>query len=195
MRHESWIMELKDVDKPCKVPQEYLKPMVAARCCAQEILMDQSLSCLGDAQSQLKANAPMLISMDRSFMCELEWLANSADECYLVAIHRAILSCLPSASSPVTMPQACMKLDALMQSDQAKFASLRSQSEIQTVRKILDKMVAGVPPQASVKDGGALFTKVWDRLVHFIMVEVDDPEACSMVALGVLHIISYKVGM
>ena len=177
LRHEAWILHFGDVDTACKVPMEYLKPMAAARSCAQEMLMDKSLSCLADVQRQLKSSGPLLLSMDRSFRCELEWLGGSADAQYLEAIHRSILACLPSASSSISLNQACMKLAILIQSDQARFAALRSQSEIQTVRKIVDKMVAGVPPNPSIKDGGDLFSKVWDRLQYFVKVEITSPEA------------------
>ena len=160
LRHEAWILNMEDVTTThCTVPMEYLKPMVAARSCAQEMLMDESLSCLADVQRQLKSSGPLLLSMDRSFRCELEWLGGSADAQYLEAIHRSILACLPSASSSISLNQACMKLAILIQSDQARFAALRSQSEIQTVRKIVDKMVAGVPPNPSIKDGGDLFSQ------------------------------------
>ena len=114
--------------------------------------MDKSLSCLADVQRQLKSSGPLLLSLDRSFRCELEWLSSSADAEYVETIHRCILECFPSASSSITLAQACMKLAILIQSDQAKLAALRSQSGTQTVRKILDKMVAGVPPNPPIKD-------------------------------------------
>jgi hypothetical protein len=168
---------MKDATAPCKVPVEYLKPMRAARSCAQDLLLDQSMTCLADVQRKLKGSGPLLLSMDRSFRCELDWLATSADAEYYEAIHRCILECLPTASSFITLGQACIKLGALSQSDQAKFAALRSQSEIQTVRRILDKMVAGVPPSPTIKDGGDLFCQVWDRLQYFMRVEIASPEA------------------
>jgi hypothetical protein len=177
LRHEAWILDFKDSDKPCAVPPKYLRPMAAARSCAQEMLMDQSLTCLADVQRQLKANASLLLSMDRSFRCELEWLETSADAEYSMAIHRAIIECMPSHSTPISMAQACTKLDSLIASDKAKFSALRSQSEIQTARKILDKMVAGVSPNSSVRDGGSLFAKIWDRLQYFVSVEIPCPEA------------------
>ena len=173
LRHEAWILNMEDISTAhCTVPMEYLKPMVAARSCAQEMLMDKSLSCLADAQRTLKAKAPLLLSLDRSFKCELEWLSSSSDAEYNEAIKRCILGCFPSTSSSLSLAQACMKLEVLIQSDQAKFAALRSQSEIQTVRKILDKMVAGVAPNPDIKDGGDLFAKVWDRLQYFIQAEI-----------------------
>ena len=173
LRHEAWILNMEDISTAhCTVPMEYLKPMVAARSCAQEMLMDKSLSCLADVQRTLKAKAPLLLSLDRSFRCELEWLSSSSDVEYNETIHRCILRCFPSASSSVSLAQACMKLDILIHSDQAKLAALRSQSELQTVRKILDKMVAGVAPNPDIKDGGDLFAKVWDRLQYFIQVEI-----------------------
>ena len=177
LRHEAWILNLDDVSSPCTVPEEYLKPMSAARSCAQEMLMDRTLGCLADVQRQLKANAPLLLSLDRSFRCELEWLSSSADDEHCNAMHRAIMQCLPSPSRSLSLAQACMKLDTLIQSDQARFASLRSQSEVQTVRKILDKMIAGVPPNSSIKDGSELFAKVWDKLQYFIQVDIPCPGA------------------
>ena len=173
LRHEAWILNMEDISTAhCTVPMEYLKPMVAARSCAQEMLMDKSLSCLADVQRTLKAKAPLLLSLDRSFKCELEWLSSSSDAEYNEAIKRCILGCFPSTSSSLSLAQACMKLEVLIHSDQAKFAALRSQSEIQTVRKILDKMVAGVAPNPDIKDGGDLFAKVWDRLQYFIQAEI-----------------------
>ena len=173
LRHEAWILHFGDVDTACKVPMEYLKPMAAARSCAQEMLMDKSLSCLADVQRQLKSSGPLPLTS----RCELEWLGSSADAQYLEAIHMCILECFPSASSSISLNQARIKLAILIQSDPARFAALRSQSEIQTVRKIVDKMVAGVPPNPSIKDGGDLFSKVWDRLQYFVKVEITSPEA------------------
>ena len=63
-----------------------------------------------------------------------------------------------------------MKLAILIQRDQAKLAALRFQSGIQTVREILDKMVAGVPPNPSIKEGGTSSPR-------FIMAETPCPEA------------------
>ena len=177
LKHGTWILHLGDVGTACKVPMEYFKPMAAARSCAPEMLMDKSLSCVADVQRQLKSSGPLLLSLDRSFRCEPEWLSSSADAEYFEAIHRCILECFPSASGSISLAQACMKLAILTQSDQAKLAALRSQSEIQTVRKILDKMVAGVPPNPSIKGGGDLFAKVWGRLQYFIRVEIPCPEA------------------
>jgi len=137
----------------------FLKPMVTARECAQEILMEQGSTCLADLQRQLKASSGLLLSMDRSFRCELEWLCNAADEHLATAIHKAIENCLPSSTVRITLSQACAKLDALMDSDKAKFASLRSQSEIKAVRRLLDKMSAGVSPDPSVKSGGRFFIR------------------------------------
>lgn len=182
LRHEQWILNLdmpdNDAEK-CPVPAEMLKQMAAARACAQEMLTDPGHSCLADLQSALKGSSNLLLSMDRSFRCELEWLVNGADEQYVKSIHDAIVQCLPSATADITMGQACIKLDALLESDKAKFASLRSQSEIKTVRKVLDKMATGVAPDVSVKSGGPLFEKVWGRLQYFVIVEIPGNSAIA----------------
>jgi hypothetical protein len=118
--------------------------------------------------------------MDRSFRCELEWLCNAADEHLATAIHKAIENCLPSSTVRITLSQACAKLDALMDSDKAKFASLRSQSEIKAVRRLLDKMSAGVSPDPSVKSGGRIFYQVWSRLQYFVVVEIPGAKAWGL---------------
>jgi len=165
--------------------EAFLKPMVAARRCAQEILMEQGSTCLADLQRQLKASSGLLLSMDRSFRCELEWLCNAADEHLATAIHKAIEDCLPTSTVRITLSQACSRLDALLESDKAKFASLRSQSEIRAVRRVLDKMVAGVSPDSSVKAGGDIFEKVWNRLQYFVVVQIPGAEAWGLNNPGV----------
>lgn len=179
LRYEAWILDRKDQDDTCEVPWHLLQAMVSARACAQEMLVDPSLACLADMQRQLRNNSSLLLSMDRSFRFELEWIANAGDEQLGQAIHRSILDCLPSQSASITLSQACTKLGHLLDSDMGKFASLRSQSEIKTVRKVLDKMATGVSPDCSVRAGGPLFEQVWARLQHFIIVKVLGDKASS----------------
>ena len=180
MRHESCILDLKNgtADSPkCEVPQAILSSMISARACAEEMLNDPSFTCLADLQRVLKNSASLLLSMDRSFRLELEWLATGADDQYIACIHASILACLPSATARVTLVQACSKLDALLASGKGKFCALRSQGEIKTVRKVLDKMVAGVPPDASIRNGGRIFEKAWDRFQYFIVADIPGTKA------------------
>jgi len=174
LRHEAWILDIEGKDDTCEVPWHLLQSMASARACAQEMLMDPDMACLADLQRQLRSNASLLLSMDRSFRFELEWLAQAGDEHFAKAIHKEILNCMPSATVNITLSQACARLGSLLEGDMAKFASLRSQSEIKTVRKVLDKMVTGVSPDCSVKAGGPLFEQVWGRLQYFIVVNTGE---------------------
>ena len=192
LRHESWILDTDETDEvPTMELENYLKPMIKARNCAEEILMKSGSACLADLQRLLKSSSGLLLSMDRSFRCELEWLFNAADEHLATSIQKNILNCMPTSTINITLAQACTRLESLMDSDKVKFGSLRSLSEIKTVKRILDKMLAGVSPDRSVRAGGEVFEKVWDRLQYFIMVKIPSDEAWKFNNPGVGIISKY----
>lgn len=172
MRHEAWVLNVEKSDDQCPVPSTFLSGMAAARACAQEMLIDESLGCLADMQRLLKNSTNLLLSMDRSFKFELEWIESGADEAFVDRVRADILTCMPSQAAVVTLTQSCQKLDDLLQSEKVKFASLRCQSEIKTVRKLLDKMITGVTPDVSVQSGGPVFEAVWRRLQWYASAEV-----------------------
>ena len=171
--------------------ENYLKPMIKARNCAEEILMKSGSACLADLQRLLQSSSGLLLSMDRSFRCELEWLFNAADKHLATSIQKNILNCMPTSTINITLAQACTRLESLMDSDKVKFGSLRSLSGIKTVKRILDKMLAGVSPDRSVRAGGEVFEKVWDRLQYFIMVKIPSDEAWKFNSPGVGIISKY----
>eukprot|EP00972_Heterocapsa_arctica_P081009 11937662-Heterocapsa_arctica.AAC.1 len=57
-----------------------------------------------------------------------------------------------------------------------QFSSLRSQSEIRTIGRIIEKMLSDVTPDISVKAGGPIFDKMFNQLHWFIKFEQEGDE-------------------
>lgn len=114
-----------------------------------------------------------LLHADPWFQLELAFLVQNGEGTMATAVDRAIMKCFPSESKPVTFSQANAKLADLGGSKLAKMANRSSQRLIESVKRVVEKMMKGVPPDAKLMSTSSnLMGQVWKRLSFFAVEEV-----------------------
>ena len=172
MKQEKWILEEKLGEAAeCKVPQAVIAQVKAARVCAEEILNDaRRVGAFSDIKALMKSNSGLLLALDRTLLLELEWLEQHGEGVFVQAVHKQILSCFPAPPVNITLNQAILKLDGLLNDGMIKLSSMRSHNEPKTIKKLVATMVQGMSPKGAFAAGGGIFKQVWDALPNFLRV-------------------------
>jgi hypothetical protein len=124
---------------------------------------------MADFQSQvLKGGSEVLLNLDRSFKVELAWLQDGAYKALGIAIKDEIVKCLPTQDKAVTLAQCEARLGSLQGQQMYKVAARESQSAVDSIKAIVNKMSRGLAPPESVKTAGGVFTQVWSHLPFFV---------------------------
>lgn len=180
LKYEKWILGIHDEETECKVPTTLVANGIKARQLAAEITEASDLACFSDIQRVMKAAMGTLLSIDMSFRMELTWLlSEEADIAFAATMDRELLNCFPSAATTYTFAQSVTKMDALLDSEKGKFSSLRSQSNVRTVRRVVAAMLEGVQPGMQLARGGGVFEQCHHRLPYFCVFDQMTEEACA----------------
>jgi hypothetical protein len=116
----------------------------------------------------LCASSEMLPNLGRTFKIELAWLHNGAYQALGIAIKEKIVECLPTKDKAVTLAQAEARLATLQDTTMYKVGSRESQSQVDSIKAVVNKMGKGIAPAESIKTAGSVFTQVWSRLPFFV---------------------------
>ena len=163
---EEWVLD-DNSDIDCVVPDGFFTTMKAARSCALDMLANATVSCLEDMKKILTNNASQLVSIDRSFKLELEYLNSALDTDLVETVQKQILAKLPSTRSVVTMQQAADNLAVLRSSQIGEMCSRYCQAKIEAVRDLVTNMARGVPPDSKLCEDIGFFSTVLQRLACF----------------------------
>ena len=76
--------------------------------------------------------------------------------------------CFATKDKAVTMAQCEARLGSLQQKQMYKVASRESQSAVDSIKAVVNKMSRGLAPAESIKTAGGVFTQVWGLLPFFV---------------------------
>ena len=120
-------------------------------------------------QSQvLKGGSEVLLNLDRSFKVELAWLQDGAYKALGIAIKEQIVKCFATKDKAVTLAQCEARLGSLQEKQMYKVAARESQSAVDSIKAVVNKMSRGLVPAESIKTAGGVFTQVWQLLPFFV---------------------------
>jgi hypothetical protein len=119
----------------------------------------------------LASSSAALLNLDRTFKIELAWLAGDAYAALATRMEELTMLCFPTEKVATSLAQCEKRLKALKETTMFKCSSRPSQSACDALRGVVAKMVAGSPPADSMKTGGGIYTKAWDRFQYFVRQE------------------------
>lgn len=105
-----------------------------------------------------------MLDLDRSFKVELAWLQDGAYKALGIAIKEQIVKCFATKDKAVTPAQCEARLGSLQEKQMYKVAARESQSAVDSIKAVVNKMSRCLAPAGSIKTAGGVFTQVWSLL-------------------------------
>ena len=134
--YEEWMLPDKSLEE-CVLPKELISPMQNARLVAREILDDPGIQDFKGMVRALVSSSAMLLSLDRSFKLELEFLQQNGEAAMEKAVETNILGALPSATSASTLSQSLQRLQDIKVSQLGRFCSHASKAQVTCVLELV----------------------------------------------------------
>ena len=178
--YESWMLPSRAMEET-EVPAHLLLEMQRARLCAKEILNDSTIQDFGTMVKVLIASSTQLLSLDRSFKLELEFVQQNGEAAVQKAVETSILAVLPSATRASSLTQSYQALQDLKQSQLGKFCNHASKAQVTCVLEVVGNMSKGVCPDNKFSSASDFYALVWKQLPHFMRREVEVMEGDTMV--------------
>lgn len=155
-------------NEDCTISEEVLASMLAARQCAGDVLEgmeDASFADMGQALASMQAE---LMSLDRTFSLEIGFLTANLDEALAEALQKRILEVLPTASKAVSLSDAIMQLEKLMEADLVKRGGAAVASKLTAVIEVLNGLARAISPPPGMRSCAGFFQPIMARLPFFI---------------------------
>jgi hypothetical protein len=173
--YEEWMLDARPMEET-HVPAHLLAEMQRARLCAKEILSDPSIQDFATMVKVMVASTTQLLSLDRSFKLELEFLQQNGEAAVQKAVETHILAVLPSSSKASSLTQSYQALQDLKESQLGKFCSHASRAQMTCVLEVVSNMTKGVGPDAKFSTASEFYASVWKQLPYFMRREVEVEE-------------------
>jgi hypothetical protein len=154
------------------IHESVLADMQACRKIAKELCSSSNVSSFGDMRAILQGKADQLVSLDRTFVLELQYISMSAEGVLQNAVQDQMLLTLPTATKAVTFAQSSHALAQLKGSDAVKLSNAATKAQLDTVEEVIANLQRGLAPQQSFGANGGFFEKVALLLPNFQRVAV-----------------------
>ena len=178
--YESWMLPARTMEET-EVPAQLLAEMQRARLCAKEILNDTTIQDFATMVKVLIGSSGQLLSLDRSFKLELEFLQQNGEAAVQQAVEANILAVLPSATRASSLTQSYQALQDLKQSQLGKFCTHSPKAQMTCVLDVVGNMSKGVCPDIKFASASDFYALVWQQLPHFMGRGVEVMEGDTMV--------------
>jgi hypothetical protein len=165
--YEEWMVPDRSLEE-CMLPKDLIAPMQNARLCAREILDDPGIQDFKGMVKAVLASSAMLLSLDRSFKLELEFLQQNGEAAMEKAVEKNILAALPSATKATTLSQSMQSLQDIKVSQLGRFCSHASKAQVTCVLELVANMTKGVAPDGKFATASTFYTNVWEQLPYFM---------------------------
>ena len=157
--------------------------MQAARKCAHDILSDPKVSSFADVRKLLISNASTLISLDRSFKLEFDFVQGPCERVLADAVDSKLLACLPTQTLAVSYEQAISSLNLLQKSKFHDLSSSSMQARAAVVVEMVANMSRGIAPDASCGTHSEFYATVLKRLEAFARQKMPTAEGSDEVVI------------
>lgn len=168
--YEEWFMDTAS-KVACALPEDILKPMQAARVCARDIMAEAKLLSFADLRKLMLANASTLMSLDRSFKLELEFLEGPAEGVLGASLDAKALACLPTATIAMSLLDSVSQLNDLLKTKFCNMMPTKHQARVDAVLELVSNMMRGISPDSKIGGDSAFFRSVLERLATFMRLE------------------------
>ena len=189
----SWVLPARTMEET-EVPAQLLLEMLRARPCAKEIPNDKTTQDFSTMVKVLIASSTQLLSLDRAFKLELEFVQQKGEATVQKAVETNILAVLPSATRASSMTQPYQGLQDFKQSQLGKFCNHACKAQVTCVLEVVGNMSKGVCPDIKFASASDFYALVWKQLPHFMRREVEVMEGDAMVKKLLMGRPAFMVG-
>ena len=170
--YEPWMLDARPMEET-EVLADLLAGMQRARLCAKEILADPGIKDFGTMAKALISSSTQLLSLDRSFKLELEFLRQNGEAAVPKAVETSILAVLPSPTRASSLSQSHWGLQDLRESQLCRFCNHGSKAQLTCVLGVVANMGKGVCPDIKFASASDFHASVWKQLPYFMRREVE----------------------